>query len=185
MQLTALKKRLQVDNDSEDRKLIRSVLDIINPPANPAHIEKEASKRSNKDIQSQEQPKIVLHIDDDLDDREMVNEAIKSIDPSFIVCEAENGVAGIEFLNKAKLSGDLPCLIILDINMPGMDGFETYEQIKKDDALKALPIIIFTTTDFFKGGQRKGKEELPIYIKPDKTKDFIAAIRKILTHCKS
>jgi len=184
MQLTSFKKRLQIDHDSEDRKLIKSVLDLINPPANQ-HVESEAgtAKQFHKDNQPAEQPKIVLHIDDDPDDREMVHEAIKLIDPSFIIHEAGSGESGIEFLNKAKESGNLPCLIILDINMPGINGFETYNEIKKDDSLKAIPAVIFTTSAFFKATERKGNEHLPVFIKPDTTKDFAASIRKILTHC--
>jgi CheY-like chemotaxis protein len=185
MPLTKLKKRLQIDNDAEDRKLIKSVLDLINPPSNqPTEKEAGSGEQFNKDNLSNEHPKIVLHIDDDPEDREMVHEAIKSIDPSFIIVEAETGKAGIEFLKKAKSSGNLPCLIILDINMPGMNGFETYNEMKKDDALKTLPTVVFTTADFFKGGTRQGNENLPVFIKPDRIKDLVASLQKILTHCK-
>jgi CheY-like chemotaxis protein len=185
MLLTKLKKRLQVDNESEERKLLKSVLDIINPPSNQ-HAEREADsvEQFNKYNRSKEYPKIVLHIDDDPEDREMVHEAIQSIDPSFIVIEARDGESGIELLKKAKSSGNLPCLIILDINMPGMNGFETYNEIKKDEQLKTLPAVIFTTSDFFKDGQIQGNEDLPVFVKPGKIKDLTACIQKILTHCK-
>jgi len=185
MQTICLKKRFQVGDDSADRKLIKSVLDIINQPANqPADKDAGSSEQFNKDNSSKDRQKIVLHIDDDPEDREFVHEAIQSVDPSFIVIEAGNGQAGIEFLKKAKSFGDLPCLIILDVNMPGMNGFEIYNEIKKDEVLKTLPAVIFTTAAFFKGGQSKGNEDLPIFIKPDKIKDFAACIQKILTHCK-
>jgi CheY-like chemotaxis protein len=185
MLLTKLKKRFQVDDESEERKLLKSVLDIINPPSNrQAETEAGSAAQFSKDTHSKDYPKIVLHIDDDPEDREMVHEAIQSLDPSFIVIEARDGKAGIELLKKAKASGNLPCLIILDINMPGMNGFETYNEIKKDEALKTLPAVIFTTSDFFKEGQLQGNESLPVFIKPDKIKDLAACIQKILTHCK-
>jgi CheY-like chemotaxis protein len=185
MLLTTFKKRLQVDDDSKDRQLIKSVLDIINPPSNQ-HTERETAsgEQFNKDNSPKEKSKTVLHIDDDPEDREMVHEAIRSIDRSFIVLEARDGESGIEFLKKAKSSGNLPCLVILDINMPGMNGFETYNEIKKDEVLNTLPVVIFTTTDFLKEGQRQGNEQLPIFIKPDNIKDLAASIQKILTHCK-
>jgi CheY-like chemotaxis protein len=91
-------------------------------------------------------PKIVLHIDDDQDDRYLVGKAINNIDPSIIVREAQDGMKAIEFLNQAKLFGDLPCLIILDINMPIMNGYDTYNEISKDNDLAAIPIVIFTTS---------------------------------------
>jgi len=185
MLLTRLKKRLQVDDDSADRKLIKSVLDIINPPSNkPTEKEEGSAEQINKDNLSKNHPKIVLHIDDDLEDRELVHEAIHAVDPTFIVIEASDGESGIEFLKKAKSSGNLPCLIILDVNMPGMNGFEIYNEIKKDEELRSLPAVIFTTASFFKREQRKENEDLPVFIKPDKIKEFTASIQKILTHCK-
>ena len=96
-----------------------------------------------------------------------------------IVGEAKNGKEAIRLINELK-----PGLIFLDINMPGMNGFEIYNEIQKDEDLKNLPAVIFTTAAFFKGNQRKGNEDLPIFIKPDKIKDFTACIQKILTHCK-
>lgn len=82
MLLTTPKQRLEHDNDSEDRKLIKSVLDIINPPKDQHPESKSgAADQLNKDKVSKDQQKIVLHIDDDPDDREMVNDAIKLIDP--------------------------------------------------------------------------------------------------------
>lgn len=65
-----------------------------------------------------------------------------------------------------------------------MNGFEIYDEIKKDDVLKTLPVIIFTTAEYFKEGQRQGNENLPVFIKPDKIKEFADSIQKILTHCK-
>lgn len=178
-----LKNRLQVEEDPEDRKLIKSILGIINPPVNQ-QTDSETDSTKNKDKSPEDQPKIVLHIDDDPEDRELVHDAITLIDPSLIVHEAQSGRDGIEFLKKAKSSGNLPCLIILDINMPEMNGFDAYNEIKKDDTLKAIPTVIFTTAAIFKGNQNKGNENLPVFIKPDNSREFTAAIRKILSQCK-
>jgi CheY-like chemotaxis protein len=93
-----------------------------------------------------ESPRVVLCVDDDADDREMVSNTIFEIDPSFKVVHAENGIEAIEYLSKAKVADDLPCLIILDINMPKMDGKETLAEIKKDWQLNDLPVVIFSTS---------------------------------------
>jgi CheY-like chemotaxis protein len=175
-----LKNRSHID-DPEERKLIKSILDIINPPVNQ-QAESGTDSTEQTGNAPENTPKIVLHIDDDPDDREFVHEAIKLIDPSLIVHEAQSGEDGIEFLTRAKSLGNLPCLIILDINMPEMNGFDTYNEIKKDDTLKAVPAVIFTTSAVFKGNQNTENENLPIFIKPDNTRDFLASIRKILTH---
>jgi CheY-like chemotaxis protein len=183
MVVTALRKRSQANRDAEDRKLIQSVLDIINPPNQQAGSQTNSTEGSHKDKSPEARPKIVLHIDDDAEDRDFVNEAIRSIDPTVIVLEAESGQHGIEFLNQAKSLNVLPCLIILDINMPGMNGFDAYNEIKKDDVLKLIPTVIFTTAAVFKKNQNQGNEHLPIFVKPDNMKDFNAAIKEILTHC--
>ena len=179
MSLIALKKRAQSDNDPQDKKLIKSVLDIINPQK--AKNKTDSGKESTKGDLPEATSKIILHIDDDEDDRELVEYAIKKIDPSYILHEAISGEDGIAYLNRAKLSGNLPCLIILDLNMPGIGGLNTYNQIKKDDALKSIPTVLFTTSAAFYGTQNK--EQLPIYIKPESSKEFIATIRNILTLC--
>jgi CheY-like chemotaxis protein len=184
MLITALKKRSQTDNDQQGKKLIKSVLDIINAPGNQ-QTEKDtaAGKKSNKGNTPDNISKIVLHIDDDAEDREFVGNAIKTVDPSFILHEAKNGEEGMEYLTRAKATGALPCLIILDLNMPGMDGLEIYEEIRKDDLLNTIPTVIFTTSAVFRK-RSKETDGLPIFIKPFRVKEFIIIIGKILTHCK-
>ena len=91
-------------------------------------------------------PRIILGVDDDVEDRELVGSTITEIDPSVIVVHAENGTEAIEYLSKAKVEDDLPCLVILDINMPKMDGKQTLAQIKKDTQLNKLPVVIFSTS---------------------------------------
>ncbi|HVG42290.1 MAG TPA: response regulator [Chitinophagaceae bacterium] len=91
-------------------------------------------------------PRIILCVDDDPDDRDMVCYTIGEIDPSIEVKHAEDGHEALEYLNKAKTGQRLPCLVILDINMPKMDGKQTLAEIKKDNELKKLPVVIFSTS---------------------------------------
>jgi CheY-like chemotaxis protein len=129
------------------------------------------------------EPRIVLHIDDDPDDRLLVSMAIQSIDPSMILREAKDGMKAIEFLDQAKLFGDLPCLIILDLNMPVMNGYETYKEIRKDDVLSAIPIVIFTTSFDKKDQVHWARENVALIVKPAQYDDFVENVKKILTHC--
>ena len=61
----------------------------------------------------------------------------------FSVVEAMNGVSGIECAIKKE-----PVLILLDIMMPGMNGWEVFEELQKLDATKKIPVVIFTAGDF-------------------------------------
>ena len=126
--------------------------------------------------------KIILHIDDDPDDRYLVGEAIKQIDPSLILREAQDGQKAIDFLNQAKLFGDLPCMIILDMNMPIMNGKQTFHAIRKDPALCTIPIVIFSTSpagiekDYFES------ENVRLFIKPSTFAGFASCIKEFLDY---
>ncbi|HEY2648326.1 MAG TPA: response regulator, partial [Puia sp.] len=89
--------------------------------------------------------RIVLCVDDDPDDRELIRNAIFKVDPSYTVAYATNGKEALQYLKRAGES-DLPCLVILDINMPVMDGKQTLEEIKRNDKWNELPIVVFSTS---------------------------------------
>jgi CheY-like chemotaxis protein len=88
----------------------------------------------------------ILCIDDDIDDMAFILEAIKSYETAFEVTEAENGEQALAYLNEAKTNGSLPCLIIMDINMPKMDGKKAIQIIKADSDLSTIPLVVFTTS---------------------------------------
>jgi CheY-like chemotaxis protein len=127
-----------------------------------------------------EYPKLILHIDDDQDDRYLVRQAITSIDPSIILREAQDGKKAIDFLHQAKLFGDLPSLIILDINMPIMNGYDTFKEISKDDELKLIPIVVFTTTCDNNELNYWKDQNIAIISKPSTFDEFTISIERIL-----
>ncbi len=81
-------------------------------------------------------PKI-LYIDDDPLNRSLVNRLLSSYD--FKVIEAENGIEGIQIAKE-----EIPDLILMDINMPGLDGHETTTRMRTIQGLKTTPIIAVT-----------------------------------------
>jgi CheY-like chemotaxis protein len=91
-------------------------------------------------------PRIVLCVDDDPDDQILVKDTIKELNPSLEVVSALNGVEALQYLDGAKERNQLPSLVILDINMPLMDGKQTLTTIKKDSVLNEVPVVMFTTS---------------------------------------
>ena len=87
----------------------------------------------------------ILIVDDDADDREMIRDAfMTNYEDEEYIC-IENGEKLINYLNEAE-NGNLPSLILLDLNMPGKDGREALNDIKGNENLHHIPTIVFTTS---------------------------------------
>jgi DNA-binding response OmpR family regulator len=86
--------------------------------------------------------KRILIAEDEDDLREMYSRALTA--KGFEVFQAVNGIEALEWLDRKFAEIDL---ILLDIVMPGMDGFETLEKIKKDERFRKIPIIVSTNLD--------------------------------------
>lgn len=82
--------------------------------------------------------------DDDDDDRTMFSEALHEIDSTVVLTQTKDGKQLMEILSDDP--DPLPEVIILDINMPKVDGFECLEQIKQNANLKKLPVIMLSTS---------------------------------------
>lgn len=89
--------------------------------------------------------KKILFVEDDADDREMILYAVNEINPLVHTVFAENGLQAVEYLEQAK-NTSLPCLVVLDLNLPLLDGKETYRKIKHELKLESLPVIVFSSS---------------------------------------
>jgi CheY-like chemotaxis protein len=92
------------------------------------------------------QRKAVLIADDSDEDREFIIEALHHVDPEIDVHEVRDGVELLEYLRAPSPSRPFPDLVLLDLKMPRMDGFEALAQIRHDPSLSYVPVIaVFTT----------------------------------------
>lgn len=90
----------------------------------------------------------ILYVDDDIDDLNFMREAFMELDPTIQVTEVNNGVEALEHLESLKTNqAPFPSLIIMDINMPLMDGRMAIKRIKEDTVLRPIPIVAFTTSN--------------------------------------
>ena len=87
---------------------------------------------------------IILLVDDDPEDRELFLEVLKEIDPSVSCLTAENGEEALKLLS-VELTV-LPDLIIMDINMPFMNGIKCLSRIRQFGKLQTMPVIMYSTT---------------------------------------
>lgn len=88
----------------------------------------------------------ILHIDDDPDDQQLFKTALQSLNDCLEIIVAEDGAEGMEHLLLMKEQNNLPCIIVLDINMPKVNGRDTCLAIKNDKVLSTIPLIIFSTS---------------------------------------
>lgn len=85
--------------------------------------------------------------DDDLDDQELMSEALSQLNNSIDIIQLTDGMQVIDYMLKCMKSEEkIPDLIFLDLNMPLMDGFEVLKELKKYSSLSAIPIYVITVS---------------------------------------
>jgi len=94
----------------------------------------------------------ILVAEDDEDDKLLILKAFERTLPKEKVTCVEDGEALIKYLNRTAPYDDVekyptPDIILLDLNMPKKDGREALAEIKGNEALKMIPVIIFTTSN--------------------------------------
>ncbi|MHC4395691.1 MAG: response regulator [Planctomycetota bacterium] len=122
--------------------------------------------------------KPILLIEDDSVDAMTVERALKELNVTNQLVHTVNGEQAIEYL---KAEGNkLPCVILLDLNMPKMNGIEFLEVIKEDETLKKIPIVVLTTSKEEGDITTSFKFSAAGYmVKPVDYKKFVEAIRAI------
>jgi CheY-like chemotaxis protein len=128
--------------------------------------------------------KIILYVDDDEDDRELFAEMMKEQNTGINLVFAENGLKAIDYLQSVRQpEKELPCLIVLDLNMPYLDGKKTFEKIKNNPAFENIPVIIFTSSQnphdktFFKNAG------IELITKPNDFSFMHTIAKRMLHHC--
>ncbi|MDR6220940.1 response regulator [Deinococcus soli (ex Cha et al. 2016)] len=86
----------------------------------------------------------ILLIDDNSGERHLIQEALAQQRPPVWIETCSAGRAGVERLRAHAAAGTLPDVLLLDLRMPDLDGFDVLRLIRKDPDLQALPVVILT-----------------------------------------
>ncbi|OQX96424.1 two-component system response regulator [candidate division KSB1 bacterium 4572_119] len=86
----------------------------------------------------------ILLVEDDIVDAMTVERALNDINVTNPLFMVGNGEEALEFLNDSK--NEVPGIILLDLNMPKMNGIEFLRVMKSDDSIKRIPVIVLTTS---------------------------------------
>jgi two-component system chemotaxis response regulator CheY len=117
--------------------------------------------------------KTVLTVDDSRTMRDMLKFALLEV--GYRVVQASDGQYGLE-----ALAQEIPDVIVTDINMPRLDGFEFIAAVRKDQKLRAIPILVLTTeSDGEKKNRARQAGATGWIVKPFDPAKLIAAIRRV------
>ncbi|TMI86004.1 MAG: response regulator [Bacteroidetes bacterium] len=99
-----------------------------------------------KVITSRDLPsKFILLGEDDPDDQEMLKDVFTAIDTAFVLFFVNNGSEVLSALGKLK-DDQMPCLIILDYNMPGLSGADILRELGTNERYKNIPKVVWSTS---------------------------------------
>jgi CheY-like chemotaxis protein len=126
---------------------------------------------------------LILCIDDDAEDVEMLKEAVQAVNVSYDLLQATDGQLGISMLKEMAAKGEKPCLIVLDINMPRMDGRETFIALKKEPLLADIPTVIFSTSSSPLDKMFFSKKNVEYFVKPIDFKKLSSVANAFLNLC--
>lgn len=122
----------------------------------------------------------ILLIEDDAIEVMKFNRVIKTLSYNHKIIEAHNGEEALEIL---KIKEIIPDIILLDLNMPKLNGLEFLKILKSDATLKYIPSIILTTSGNQKDLLECYKTGIAGYVlKPLKYEDYTERIKKLLDY---
>ena len=89
---------------------------------------------------------LVLYADDDPDDIELIKEAFSGLFHTIELLTFSNGIELLEYAEKLLHFEPMPCLVILDINMPILDGKQTLKKLRSLQGFEEVPVVLFSTS---------------------------------------
>ena len=122
----------------------------------------------------------ILLIEDDMIEVMKLNRTISSLHLSHAIIEANNGEEALKILEDKN---KLPDIILLDLNMPKLNGIEFLSILKNDADLKYIPTVILTTSNNQKDLKECFKIGVSGYVlKPLKYEEYVSKLEKLLSY---
>lgn len=124
----------------------------------------------------------ILLVEDDRVDAMRVERALNDLKIANPLVHSTNGEEALEHLRSE--ANERPSVILLDVNMPKMSGDEFLEVVKGDEALKKIPVIVFTPPEIEKGAGKIFNLGAAGYVgKFVSDKEFVEALKIISPYC--
>ena len=125
--------------------------------------------------------KYILYADDDMDDFEFLESALKEVDPEIEMVNVVNGYELIKYL-QVREESTYPMLIVLDSKMPLLSGRETLGLLKTDSHFRNIPVALLSTMPDPRDREEMAKTGTRIFEKPDVYEDWRKIAHQLLTY---
>jgi CheY-like chemotaxis protein len=119
-----------------------------------------------------------LYVEDDDEDVLLLQDMLKVFGKGLDMVTVQNGFKAISYLQDVAKGSSYPEFILLDINMPLLDGIETLELLKSDDMYCLIPVVLFTTSSSQEQEKKCSRLGSEILIKPDNYEHWFELMKK-------
>jgi CheY-like chemotaxis protein len=126
---------------------------------------------------------LVLYADDDPDDIELVSEAFQAYSSDLELMTFSDGIELLKFIESIDPFHASPCLFILDINMPRLNGKETLRRLRRLDSFADVPAVLFSTSSLPADADFAKNFNAGFVTKPLHTNQVHHIIDEIIQHC--
>ncbi|RYD95536.1 MAG: response regulator [Sphingobacteriales bacterium] len=126
---------------------------------------------------------IVLYADDDADDLQLVQDAFSEFAQEVEVVTVSDGGQALRFLEGLQTMDPLPCLIILDVNMPVVDGKQVLRELRTMDRYSDVPVVLFTTSSLPADQAFASKYKAGFITKPLHYRQMEQITDQFISHC--
>ena len=130
-------------------------------------------------------PYVILLVEDNDDDVELTLRSFQKLDIPTKIIVTRNGIEALDFLfctgsYKERPKTEMPALILLDLKLPKIDGFDVLRRIRSDEATQCVPVVILTTSSELKDKLRSYQLGANSYIrKPMDFDQFAEVVRQM------
>jgi CheY-like chemotaxis protein len=133
----------------------------------------------------QREPTTILYIDDDQDDLLIFEESVRSLYPEVTLYKAQSSEMGMTILHQLESDNKpFPSLILIDLNMPKMNGRDTLRLIRNNQKWQDIPVAIFTTSANHEDIEFCKKHDSACITKPMNLTAFSHVLEKLFNHGK-
>lgn len=126
---------------------------------------------------------LVLYVDDDPEDIELIQEAFESQVQNVELVTFDNAVDLLRYIDMIDPFQPAPCLFIIDINMPGIDGKEMLKRVRRRKEFADVPAVLFSTSTLPADAAFAEKHNAGFVTKPLVYNQVHVIVDQIIDHC--